>query len=779
MDLTCGDAHFFIYCLSDISLGINCDIMTDSNQSHVTNRPFEAYHGDGPYIFISYKHADWKIVYPVIKKLHDAGFNIWYDADLKKGKYYDIQIANHIKNSALFVTFITQEAIRCSSDEEDYLIRELVVANNFKVNRLPIFLEDVELDGFYLMHYLGKQSILKHEYGSEEDKFIKECIRTFRDDFDIVPGKVQSVSETPDIPEIRVPNAKLINTEGIIHDFFDGLTLYDDWRNGNSYKDYLLACTDNFMRNPNSYNAYEFYKMFFRVYQITFEDKSDANFIQNYDYDYPNRVLDTVRLAKRYFKNHDVLPHCLNVFLLGLAIYCDNEKYREHFKRHVLITDYSKYYRTYNGEISDEEFFYRWGIVSLLHGLTYGFPGLDISQRKSFLSELKDILDTDTPIENLFDLNLITAINPNDSRFTDAVRPMSILSKRISEDFSLDLNRTYTLFNGILSFLKENDIFDSGVFSAMLVLLLYGKSLQDNSKDSVFFIYPVIDSASAIFLHHVYRNRLQSDFDLGGMDCNSSPLGYLLILCSEILTFDSADIEYGGDLKFTFNVGSDSMTPDLWRHMDDYLSRVLNIADISEGGTEITARPYSKIREFKVMDYPSEELECSEVPIKICERMAEEFHKGLNLSVSFHDGPADSKLTGVIESEKWISGMYSIGYEVLSEDDNNVAVENFTESQALNLAKWKHEKFCEYKTANGWCYDKVKDNEKRTTPFLVSWDDLKKEAQMFDIDLFASGKIFAYLNSVGYIVIDSKTKVSSDMVPELMDYSDLFYKSVW
>ena len=57
----------------------------NDNQSHVVNAPFEAYDGDGPFIFVSYKHVDWKLVYPVIEKLHDAGFNIWYDASLTKG----------------------------------------------------------------------------------------------------------------------------------------------------------------------------------------------------------------------------------------------------------------------------------------------------------------------------------------------------------------------------------------------------------------------------------------------------------------------------------------------------------------------------------------------------------------------------------------------------------------------------------------------------------------------------------------------------------------------
>ena len=59
---------------------------SDTNTSHKLNLPFKAYTGDEPYIFISYKHADSDIVYPVIKQMHDLGFNLWYDAGLPHGK---------------------------------------------------------------------------------------------------------------------------------------------------------------------------------------------------------------------------------------------------------------------------------------------------------------------------------------------------------------------------------------------------------------------------------------------------------------------------------------------------------------------------------------------------------------------------------------------------------------------------------------------------------------------------------------------------------------------
>lgn len=160
----------------------------DGNDGYIVNQPFDAYEGNEPFVFISYKHADYKSVYPIIDRFHKAGINVWYDAGLPIGRNYDIQIAKHIMKSTLFVTFITEEAIRCSDNEEDYLVRELSVAVHLGKKCLPIYLDDVELDGFYLMHYLHKQSIFKHHYDGNDDLFIEACISAFAN-FGILPGE--------------------------------------------------------------------------------------------------------------------------------------------------------------------------------------------------------------------------------------------------------------------------------------------------------------------------------------------------------------------------------------------------------------------------------------------------------------------------------------------------------------------------------------------------------------------------------------------------------------
>ena len=48
-------------------------------------RPFPAYQGDEPYVFVSYAHDDAPVVYPEISRLRDQGFNIWYDEGIEPG----------------------------------------------------------------------------------------------------------------------------------------------------------------------------------------------------------------------------------------------------------------------------------------------------------------------------------------------------------------------------------------------------------------------------------------------------------------------------------------------------------------------------------------------------------------------------------------------------------------------------------------------------------------------------------------------------------------------
>ena len=71
-------------------------------------RPFRAYQGDAPYLFISYSHKDAAQVYPIIEKLFLSGYNVWYDQGIPNNAILDMEIARHITRCEVFVLFLSK-----------------------------------------------------------------------------------------------------------------------------------------------------------------------------------------------------------------------------------------------------------------------------------------------------------------------------------------------------------------------------------------------------------------------------------------------------------------------------------------------------------------------------------------------------------------------------------------------------------------------------------------------------------------------------------------------
>jgi len=64
-------------------------------------RPFAAYRGDNPYVFVSYSHADAAAAYPVLTHMRNAGFNVWYDDGIEPGATWRDEVASALAESAL------------------------------------------------------------------------------------------------------------------------------------------------------------------------------------------------------------------------------------------------------------------------------------------------------------------------------------------------------------------------------------------------------------------------------------------------------------------------------------------------------------------------------------------------------------------------------------------------------------------------------------------------------------------------------------------------------
>lgn len=88
---------------------------------------------DSPYIFVSYAHADKKIVFPIIKRLYEQGWHIWYDEGLELGEDYYGSLKKHIKNCDLFLLFASLNSmnsffiVECEIPQAKQFCKEMVV----------------------------------------------------------------------------------------------------------------------------------------------------------------------------------------------------------------------------------------------------------------------------------------------------------------------------------------------------------------------------------------------------------------------------------------------------------------------------------------------------------------------------------------------------------------------------------------------------------------------------------------------------------------------------
>jgi TolB-like protein len=125
-------------------------------------RPFPAYKGDEPYIFVSYSHHDVEVVYPAMAQLANAGFNIWYDEGINPGSTWRDEVALALTQCKVFLYFITPQSVASSN-----CLKEV----NFSLSRerkiLSVHLEPTELPVGLELSLSDMQAILKSELSEE------------------------------------------------------------------------------------------------------------------------------------------------------------------------------------------------------------------------------------------------------------------------------------------------------------------------------------------------------------------------------------------------------------------------------------------------------------------------------------------------------------------------------------------------------------------------------------------------------------------------------------
>ena len=616
------------------------------------------------------------------------------------------------------------------------------------------------------------------------------------------------------------------NIKGYVDDFFKDLKLFDDYVNNHDYKSLLKSGIDVFLDFESDYTAKDIYRTFLMIYQITNEDKSEGEANCNIVSE-PNILLNLVEIMEKYEKNtgdlierqRDHFIHSVNVFLLGLAIYSQNENYRRIFREYILSSKYEKYYRI-DDEFSDEEFLYRWGVAALFHDIGYPFEIIGKQLNKIIGDSVKSISNSyDVAISIDFadfnEFNSIVKIDPYDfadsyrssykrSKILDLYKPTDIMAHKIAYDFNLDEYKFKLLtnhLNSFVSYMQENRFIDHGFYSSILVLNSYGKLIQKHGKNNEFFFYPIVDSATAILLHNYYNKTLQkSPFDLNLLTPESNPIAFLLILCDELQEWNRQpfglidkkkfhvndlilDIDNDKmDVEYKLNFGS--MGLGFSKDKREFIYEVLDVESIFRKGLSVITDVNEDVEHAVMRDIDISDIQVPSVLLRNVEKLAIEIHDDYSNLVreeynekqakgevdeklqrkydelcSFKDLPAEFKMSNIRQALSIPKKLDMIGCEIATKSDPRSAItqDDFEENEVLNLAIFEHREWCDEKRGTGWVKGDEKDEEKRISPYLVPWDELDENIQQVDKDAILN--IPHLLDSVGLKIVRSKIRL--------------------
>ena len=130
--------------------------------------PKKPYNGSDPYIFISYSHKDKEKVFPIIRKLQDQNYRVWYDEGIDPATEWDDNIAHHISSCGCLIAFISENYIHSNNCKD-----EINFARDLDLPRLLVYLEETNLPLGMSMRLMRIQAIHAYKYEDKADFYNK------------------------------------------------------------------------------------------------------------------------------------------------------------------------------------------------------------------------------------------------------------------------------------------------------------------------------------------------------------------------------------------------------------------------------------------------------------------------------------------------------------------------------------------------------------------------------------------------------------------------------
>ena len=103
-------------------------------------KPFTAYRGEQPYVFVCYAHEDAAIVYPQLQWLRDLGANIWYDEGIPAGSNWRATIGGALEGASQVLFYVSNASVK-----SEHCDREINFALDENKNVVPVLLDNARL----------------------------------------------------------------------------------------------------------------------------------------------------------------------------------------------------------------------------------------------------------------------------------------------------------------------------------------------------------------------------------------------------------------------------------------------------------------------------------------------------------------------------------------------------------------------------------------------------------------------------------------------------------
>ena len=172
-----------------------------------------AYEGDSPYIFISYAHKDSDSVMRVLDVMQSRGYRFWYDDGIVPGSEWPEYIAAHLDKAAVVVAFISDNSVKSSNCR-----REITFALSRNKPFISVFLEETELPLGLELQLSSAQSVLKHNFNTEEAFWDKLCTTPILEPCKMQPAQTDSWL-TADAASEQAPIEASEHAQGAAPDF--------------------------------------------------------------------------------------------------------------------------------------------------------------------------------------------------------------------------------------------------------------------------------------------------------------------------------------------------------------------------------------------------------------------------------------------------------------------------------------------------------------------------------------------------------------------------------